>query len=166
MIYITADLHFCHHNVIKYCNRPFTDVNHMNKTLIKNWNNTVSDDDTVFILGDLSLKNTRKCFKKLNGKLNGSIVMIKGIHDSDKKYPDHCIIRYKGIPFYLIHNPKDIPKNWTGWSIHGHHHNKLPIINFDVKQFNVSVEMTDYRPISLNLIYTIINNPSLIDDLL
>lgn len=42
MIYFTADTHFGHVNVIKMSNRPFADINEMNKTLITNWNSFVS----------------------------------------------------------------------------------------------------------------------------
>ena len=39
--YWTSDTHFSHANVIKYCNRPFKNVDEMNATLIENWNKTV-----------------------------------------------------------------------------------------------------------------------------
>jgi len=45
--WFTADLHFGHRNIIECCNRPFADVDAMNCALIQNWNQVVSDDDTV-----------------------------------------------------------------------------------------------------------------------
>ena len=52
--FIISDTHFGHTNVIKYCNRPFKDIEEMDKTLIKNWNETVSNKDVVIHLGDFA----------------------------------------------------------------------------------------------------------------
>jgi len=79
MIYFTSDTHFDHENIIKYCNRPFKDVNHMNESMIENWNNTVNDTDTVMHLGDFSFKSD-----KFINRLNGNITLIKGNHDKNR----------------------------------------------------------------------------------
>ena len=55
-IWFTADSHISHRNIIKYCKRPFSDVEEMNETLISNWNKVVGKDDFVFHLGDFSAK--------------------------------------------------------------------------------------------------------------
>ena len=52
--FFTSDTHFGHANIINLCKRPFKDVNHMNDMLVENWNNVVTDDDTVFHLGDFA----------------------------------------------------------------------------------------------------------------
>ena len=47
--YFIADTHFFHEKIIKMCNRPFDNVEEMNRKLIENWNKKVTDDDTIYI---------------------------------------------------------------------------------------------------------------------
>ena len=56
MVYFTADLHFYHKNIITATNRPFSNEDEMNRVLIQNWNNKVSFNDNVYILGDFTMK--------------------------------------------------------------------------------------------------------------
>ena len=36
-VFFTSDTHFYHGNIIRFCNRPFEDVEMMNETIISNW---------------------------------------------------------------------------------------------------------------------------------
>ena len=51
MIYYTADLHF--HYAPLLSSRPFATVAEMDETLIRNWNETVTEADTVYLVGDV-----------------------------------------------------------------------------------------------------------------
>ena len=53
MVFFTADTHFGHRNVIRFCDRPFETIEEMDETLIRNWNARVTGRDSVYILGDL-----------------------------------------------------------------------------------------------------------------
>ena len=46
--FFTSDTHFNHTNIIRFCNRPFRNVDEMNETIVANWNATIGMDDTVF----------------------------------------------------------------------------------------------------------------------
>lgn len=155
-IYLAGDLHLNHKNIIRYCNRPFKSVKHMNHTLIRNWNKIIRNRDKVYFLGDLCLKGNANYWRK---KLKGRITFINGNHDDrlNENKQDYKIIAYKDIDFLLIHNPYNIQKDWEGWSICGHTHNnspkKYPLINHKNKTVNVSIEMINYKPIELETIY-------------
>lgn len=52
MDYFISDPHFFHENVIRFDKRPFTSVEEMNAKMRDWWNNTISEKDRVYILGD------------------------------------------------------------------------------------------------------------------
>ena len=78
--FFTSDTHFNHANIIKFCNRPFKDVEQMNEVMIANWNSVIGKDDTVFHLGDFCLGGAAEWTKILD-RLNGKIYLIMGNHD-------------------------------------------------------------------------------------
>lgn len=79
-IWFTAEHHFGHANIIRFCNRPFADVDAMNESLIANWNSVVTPKGTVYHLGDLFLVN-REAAQAIRNRLNGSICLVRGNHD-------------------------------------------------------------------------------------
>lgn len=80
MIYFTADTHFDHANIIRFCNRPFATVEEMNEALIANWNHKVHGNDTVYILGDMFFRTTDP--EPILRQLKGRKHLITGNHDS------------------------------------------------------------------------------------
>lgn len=76
-IWLTADTHFGHQNIIPHCERPFTSVSEMDETLITNWNNWVQPDDDVWHLGDFAWKKHAEYLARLKGRIH----LINGNHD-------------------------------------------------------------------------------------
>lgn len=80
MRWFTSDTHFGHKNIIKYCDRPFADVEEMDRVMTLKWNAIVAPDDVVFHLGDVALGTIAESLPKV-AKLNGFKYLIPGNHD-------------------------------------------------------------------------------------
>ena len=81
--FITSDLHFSHANIQKFCpatRSRFKDVAHMDEQLILEWNQIVSHEDEVYILGDVAFCSAAKAVVIMR-RLNGSKILIEGNHD-------------------------------------------------------------------------------------
>lgn len=80
MRWFTSDTHFGHQNIIKYCDRPFHNVEDMDWTMICKWNAIVHPDDMVFHLGDVALGAIAESLPKI-AQLNGTKILVPGNHD-------------------------------------------------------------------------------------
>lgn len=79
-VFFTSDTHFGHQRIIELSNRPFRDVDHMNASIIYNWNSVVGPRDIVFHLGDVALGKIADSLP-LVGQLNGTKFLVDGNHD-------------------------------------------------------------------------------------
>lgn len=79
-VFHISDTHFGHPRIIPLCNRPFKDVNHMNRVIVDNWNSVVMPDDLVVHHGDVALGTIADSLP-IVGQLNGHIVLVEGNHD-------------------------------------------------------------------------------------
>lgn len=152
--YLIGDLHLDHENIIRYCARPFVDVDEMNQVLVDNWNRIVNPRDTIYFLGDMTFGRRSRGVSFWLEKLNGNLVFIKGNHD--KKIPKavtHHILEHGKYKFLLVHDPNELPIPWNDWIIHGDKHNNdmrnYPFINKKKKTINVSCEVTGYKPLNI-----------------
>jgi calcineurin-like phosphoesterase family protein len=154
MIYLIADTHFGHKNIIEYEDRPFDNIDDMDSELIKKWNSVVDENDLVYHLGDVFLCNTDRQFKIFN-QLNGTIHLIRGNHDKQTKTKlvdrlgfESVRGQYQHKGMLLTHKPKED----TGiFNIHGHSHSRR---KKDASHFCVSVEENNYTPVSFRRILT------------
>ena len=79
MDYFISDLHIGHKNVLSFDQRAFKTIEGLIYTL-ENWNNTVTTDDTVYLLGDISWYSVNKT-KEIMQQLPGKKVWVLGNHD-------------------------------------------------------------------------------------
>jgi calcineurin-like phosphoesterase family protein len=82
--YLIADTHFGHENISKY--EPLRKAKasengfaHIDELMVHNWNSVVSEEDTIFHLGDLAFKH--KELLTLAQSLKGKKILLVGNHD-------------------------------------------------------------------------------------
>jgi len=163
-VYVAADLNLGYTNIIRRNNRPFMNVEEMNKVLLKNWNDTVCFDDIVYFLGDISYGESAQDIDYWLKRMSGNIVFIKGDHDTSENIEfllDYVTVDVGNKHFCLVHDPTDAPEDFDGWIIHAQNYNhdleKHPLIDRERKTINISLEATDYRPIAFTEIEEIIS---------
>ena len=120
-IWCVSDWHFNHNKEFIYDARGFKTIYAMNEAIVENHNKYVSQNDIVYVLGDLclgggSIENLKQC-KKIISSLKGQLKIILGNHDTNQriKMYEECwnteIIGYATIMdfdkfhFYLSHYP-------------------------------------------------------------
>ena len=176
-IWFTSDTHFCHENIIRFCDRPFASVEDMNKALVDKWNSVVKPDDTVFHLGDFCWGGSAS-WEWLLQHLNGHIHLIIGNHDVKNLRPGYskyfesisfqAQIEVEGQSIYLNHYPfltyGGIHRKDPVWQLFGHVHSKDGRCGADSNrlgfllptQYDVGVDNNNYLPISFEQVKQII----------
>ncbi len=157
--YWTADLHLGYENIIRHCNRPFSDADEMNQALVDGWNDVVEDSDSVYCLGDLTYKAAED-IEEVLGELKGSITLITGNHDVSphrtkgqginfNRFQDvtpYKEIEIDGQQLIMFHYAIENWNNkWGGksWHLHGHSHGKAKKMK---GRLDVGVDTHDFRP--------------------
>lgn len=87
--YLYSDPHYGHFNIIKYCNRPFRDAEHMTEELVSRYNAQVGSQDSVLWLGDCFF--SADSAERILPRLNGDKWLLRGNHD--KKVSDLAFLR-------------------------------------------------------------------------
>lgn len=158
--FVTSDLHLGHTNIIKYCDRPFKSLQHMNETLIERWNSRVGDDDVIYHIGDFCFRNsydgdkgTRITAKEWLERLNGRIILIKGNHDKNntvKTTIKSLQIEYDDLKINLVHDPLEADLRYKLNLVgHVHQHWKVQRRKRHRVLINAGVDVWRYYPATL-----------------
>ena len=171
-IFLTSDCHFNHLNIIKYepeVRGQFATIEDMNEKIISNWNSVVSPEDTVYVLGDLSMGLPEK-IPAIIERLNGKIILIRGNHDTERRIEiyrslgievkDIAYLEYKGRFFVMCHFPMTNPEftkmvvkdNSEVVMLYGHIHSNAPKGYVD-GSYHVGMDTNDLTPISIHQIW-------------
>lgn len=155
--FFTADLHIGHAKVIKFCNRPFSDLKEMHDALIEKWNARVGRADDVYVIGDFGFHGRSSDLERVFVALKGRKHLIKGNHDPRQvlslnwsSHPcDRKTLGIEGNTVYLDHYSHRVwPKmHYGAYHLYGHSHGNLPGTG---RSTDVGVDVWDYQPVTLD----------------
>lgn len=170
----SSDAHIGHKNIIKYCERPWTDVEQMNTDIMKNFEEFDTPEFVHYHLGDFAFKLPQYGFKNA-----ANSVMMYGNHDKAGQdltswfgtvigHPatwrtHYAKIEDGGYTLLLSHAPlnpvtQNLPTH--DFNLYGHVHNSMvlqpermfeehPFLKGSTKHVCVCVELIDYKPVTL-----------------
>lgn len=167
MIWFTSDTHFGHANVINLAVRPFVDAREMENVLVANINACVAPSDTLYHLGDFSMKigieEEARILKRIRCR---DIRVLPGNHDRHlaelaslglvRVEPPILELKLDGRRFPMCHYPI---ADWAGKGrgsihLHGHIHSHGEEYNEACRErgllrYDVGVDANGYAPVSL-----------------
>lgn len=170
MIYFSSDLHFCHDREFIYKPRGFNSVDEMNEAIVERFNSVLTEEDTLYLLGDEMLNDNEKGLEYLS-KINAKLVFIIGNHDTDSRINLYKTLsnasgeilfatrlKYGKYHFYLSHYPT-ITSNLEKESLkecminlYGHTHQQTNFYNDMPFMYHVGVDSHNCYPISIEQI--------------
>lgn len=165
--FFSSDYHFFHHNALKYAMRPFKDLNEMTKEIIRRHNEVVKPEDTIYVLGDVSLCPKRKLSQltPILKAMNGTKHLVLGNHDDGKPFnyekygftSVHTALQYSD-DIVLRHDPSAAnimpDKLW----LVGHVHKIFKFLKEPIRIYNVGVDVNNYYPVTLDQIFEEMKN--------
>ena len=168
-IFLTSDLHFGHDREFIWKVRGYSSVSEMNAEQVRKWNETVSDEDDVYLLGDCMLGGTENIefMKQLKGKIH----ICLGNHDTSTREKLYCglpnvvevsevgiRLKYRKYHFVLTHYPmitgnleKESLKQCT-ICLYGHTHQQTNFYNEIPYMYHVGVDSHNCFPVLLDMI--------------
>jgi calcineurin-like phosphoesterase family protein len=163
--FFTADLHLGHKNILKYCNRPFSDIEQHDRKILDNINCVVQPNDELYIAGDFCFGDPAKYMYSIACQ---NIYFILGSHDKQmwkfhqrnqdrfKFFGDVLISYIEGTSVTINHHAQMVWSKSHYGAIHlfGHSHGHLS--NWDIhkpffekaKCMDIGVDTNNYKPYS------------------
>ena len=152
--FFTSDTHFGDHRTLNLYKRPFASTAEMDAELVRRWNAVVGPGDEVWHLGDFA--RTAALAREILQQLNGIKHLIVGNNDPgpgvDQGWASvgpYVEIERDGHFLVLCHYPfRSWRRQYEGaLNLHGHAHGRMkaPL----PRQFDVGVDVRDYRPVTV-----------------
>lgn len=171
-IFATSDLHLGHNKDFVWGARGFKSIEEHDAEIIKRWNEVVTAEDDVYVLGDLMLGDNAAGIAKLK-QLNGNIHIIYGNHDTNNRQTMYATelpnrfeicgfattLKYKKKSFYLSHYPTltanmDDNSHTMVHNLYGHTHQVVNFYEGNPAMYHVGVDSHNCYPVLLDDIIT------------
>src|ERR1035437_3856769 len=170
--FFVSDTHLQHQKLLTFGSRKFPTIEEHDQTIIDNWNKTVTDEDTVWHLGDVSVGGdlTKETIGRLH-TLKGRKNLVLGNHDTPSKIEEYLKIFDKIVGAFefkgtcvLTHIPVHVSQVEERFkvNIHGHLHDHFVMMKEanrphcdgvqDPRYVNVSMEKINLTPIAYDVI--------------
>lgn len=160
MRYYISDNHFFHERIDIMDGRGFDNLHEMHEYMIHQWNQKVTNNDEVFVLGDLSFGKGIQTWNIIN-RLNGKIYLVEGNHDNfyldDPDFVDNfedvisygeyedgnrkVIVCHYPIPFYNKQFSRLNDRSFMTYMLYGHLHN-----TYDEYLLHQSIRLCESQP--------------------
>jgi calcineurin-like phosphoesterase family protein len=166
--FFTSDQHFGHAGARSFYRRPFASVTAMDAAMIERWNAMVGPDDEVWHLGDFAVRQSAERVTELPRLLHGRKHLVTGNNDTAAvtgcagwcSVQSYAELAVDGLTVVLCHYPfrtwRDMAKGVL--NLHGHSHGRLKPLP---RQFDVGVDVWDFRPVCLAQLQRRSHRPSL-----
>lgn len=166
--FVTSDLHIGHNREFVWQARGFESIEEHDLALLTNWNRTVVPEDTVYILGDVMLRDIDHGIDVLK-QLNGQLTILQGNHDSQDRIERYrecenvvragdaaMYLKYGGFHFYLSHYPTLVfheklkPMKTALINLYGHTHQTENFYNGHPYMYHVGMDSHHLTPADLD----------------
>jgi len=135
-IWFTSDFHFGHFNIIRYCNRPFANVQVMDDAIADGVNTCVKPNDVLYFLGDFCLGRAEQVIAYRKRLACKTIHFVEGNHDKVTRTQQQLFTTWGVLSEINIAKQKIVlchyamrvwPHHAQGaWHFYGHSHGNLP----------------------------------------
>jgi calcineurin-like phosphoesterase family protein len=170
-IFFTSDPHLGHDKDFVYKARGFNSIQEHDEAIIRNWNEIVGPDDTVYVAGDITMGADHESNIAKLSKLNGHIIVIRGNHDTNRKFEEYLgckniravaenvmwshLINVGKWSFLLSHWPTMVgdamhsKHSHRFFCLHGHTHSKDKFQFFEHGCYNVAMDAHGNKPVNV-----------------
>lgn len=152
-----------HNNIIKYCNRPYTDATEMTEDIIQRHNRKVGPNDIWYHLGDFAfggIDNVKKYLPRMNGRKT----FIRGNHDNPQSFhglvENFCrdwVGKVGSLRLHMYHFPIESWENARRGVVHLHGHSHGGTNSDKLLRFDMGIDCFNMDPVSLEELEVLVN---------